>query len=83
MNYGILMAQNPTLLHTQINQSGQEIQYYEHPYYGEDYPVIAVSHEHQKAVLTNFYDTYDFYEDSEYNYAYKDGVFDCEFEFEN
>lgn len=82
MNYEKLMAKNPTLLHTQINQLGQEIQYYEHPIYGEDYHVIAVSHEHQKAVLTDFYDTGDFYEDSEYNYTYKDGEFDCAFEFE-
>ena len=81
MKYGILMAQNPTLLHTMVNQLGQEIEYYEHPTYGDTYPVIAVLHSAEQAKLTDFYDTEDFFEDSDYNYVYLNGLFDCAFNF--
>jgi len=67
LNYKNLMEQEPTVYEEMINQIGQKVQFVEHPTKGEDYPVIAVFPEYEKAVVTNFFDCSDFYIDSDYN----------------
>ena len=51
-NYDKLMSANPERLGTVYG----EVALYEHPTYGEDVPVIAVSHKHKLAWCSTFYD---------------------------
>lgn len=77
LNFEKLMAENPTEYSRIKNQLDQEIIFVEHPFEGEDYPVIAVFPQEKIAACTDFYDTGDFYENSEYLPMFKDGVVDC------
>lgn len=67
MNYDKLFKYNPTELDSVVNQKGQKITFYENPF-NPDYPVIAVYKD--KAHETDFFDTGDFFEDSDYNPIY-------------
>lgn len=80
MNYATLMGANPTKYHSVVNQLGQTIDLYEHPILGDSAKVIAVYHEEKYAAYIDFYDTDDFYEDSDYNPCYINGKFQCAFE---
>lgn len=82
MNYEKLMQANPTSLeHKVYNSEGQEIEFYEQPTKGDLSPVIAVCHELKFAAETDFWDTEDFYEGSEYNPVfYENGAMVCEFD---
>lgn len=80
LNYKKLIDNNPTLYDSITNQLGQKIDFYEHPFKGDEYPVIAVYHEKEMAVCTDFYDVGDFFEGSDYNPIYKDGEIKCAFE---
>lgn len=51
-NYDKFMAQKPTHLGTVYG----EVEVYEHPVYGDEAPVIGVSHKHRLAFNTGFYD---------------------------
>ena len=82
LNYEKLMALEPTVYETKVNQLGQEIVLVEHPLKGEDYPVIAIYHAEKIAVRTDFWDCDDFYENSEYMPVFKDGEIDCAFNFD-
>jgi len=73
LNYQRLMTLKPTLYDTIVNQLGQRIDLYEHPTKGDSYPVIAVYDEEKLAVCTDFWDTEDFYEGSDYNLCYMHG----------
>lgn len=75
------MALKPTIYKTIVNQRGQKIDLVEHPIKGDNYPVIAVCHEHKAAAATEFFDTEDFGEGSEYNPVYMHGGFKCAWEF--
>jgi len=50
------MEKNPTKYGEILNAKNQLIEFYEHPYYGQDVPVIAVCHELKLAGLTTFYE---------------------------
>lgn len=73
LNYQRLMALKPTIYETITNQLGQKIDLVEHPTLGDQSQVIAIYHEQKVARYTGFYDTEDFYEDSEYNPLYLHG----------
>jgi hypothetical protein len=59
MNYTKLMMQNPFELDRMMNDKGQLITFYEHPHYGDEYPVLIVCHEQELVDHTDFYDTSD------------------------
>jgi hypothetical protein len=80
LNYTRLMALNPTKYGDVVNQLGQTVEFYEHPTRGDEHPVIAVIHELSVAYVTDFYDTEDFYEGSEYNPVYAHGEMLCAWE---
>jgi len=77
IHYGNLMADKPLLLDSIINQFGQKVDFYEDQESGDFAPVIAVINE--IAVITDFFDTDDFYQDSEYNPVLIDGKIQCYF----
>ena len=79
-NYEKLMAAKPTIYDTITNCLGQKIDLMEHPSQGDLAPVIAVSHELKLASDTDFFDTEDLHEGSDYNPIFKDGKLMCEFE---
>jgi hypothetical protein len=56
LNYTKLMSHNPTSLGKMMNDKGQQIEFFEHPTRGDEYPVIAVLHETQQAGNTEFYE---------------------------
>lgn len=67
LNYKKLMAAKPTKLDEVINQKGQNVTFYEHPVHGDQAEVIAVFHKVKAAFNTEFWDTDDFFKDSDYN----------------
>ncbi len=76
------MAQEPTSYGKMINDKGQEIEFFEHPFYGDEAEVIVVSHELKLASYSGFHDTHDMTADihSEYQPSFKDGrlfIGDC------
>ena len=79
-NYKKLIENNPTIYKTIINQLGQSIYLVEHPFKGDEVPVIAVYHKEKIAAYTDFFDTEDFYIDSEYNPIYIEGKIICFYE---
>lgn len=70
LNYTRLMAAEPLVYSRMYNDLGQEVIFVEHPYEGDDFPVIAVFPEFKVAVETDFYDCEDFYEGSDYTPVY-------------
>ena len=85
LNYKKLMAANPTKLGEMTNSLGQKIEFLEHPYRGDDYPIIVVCHELKLAATSDFYDTDDMVaEHGEYAPSFQDGkLFIGEFEHED
>jgi hypothetical protein len=74
MNYEKLMKLNPFKYGEIINEKKQLIEFYEHPYYGQDFPVIAVCHELKLAQQTTFYELVDMIaEHGEYTPIFIDG----------
>jgi hypothetical protein len=74
---------NPTVLGTITNQLNQTIELIEHPTLGDEYPIIARYTDASGNVntyATDFFDTADFYDDSEYNPIYIYGEMHCAFE---
>ena len=59
MNYTKLMSQAPTELGKMMNDLNQSITFYEHPKYGDEYPILIVCHELELASHTDFMDTSD------------------------
>jgi hypothetical protein len=75
------MDANPEVYSEIVNQANQTITFMEHPYKGEDYPVIAVCHEFKVAYCTDFWDIFDFRSGSDYNpIVREDGSMVCFFE---
>ena len=66
LNYTKLMDANPMEYSEIVNQANQTISFMEHPYKGDEYPVIAVCHEREVAYCTDFWDIEDFFEGSDY-----------------
>jgi hypothetical protein len=82
VNYQKLMTLNPTEYSRIVNQREQEVVFYEHPLLGDEYPVIAVFPDLEVAVVTDFYDTEDMYEGSEYLPVYMHGEVRCAWEYD-
>ena len=59
MNYEKLMKHNPTSLGIIVNSIGQEIEFFEHPLKGDEFPVIIVCHELKLADYSDFMETDD------------------------
>lgn len=62
-----LMSHNPTKYGEQLNQLGQLQEFYEHPLKGDEAPVICIID--GIAFDTDFFDTDDFFDGSDYNYC--------------
>lgn len=74
MNYEKLMSRKPTSYGTMINTQGQTIEFFEHPLFGDEFPVIIVCHELGLADHTDFMDIDDMIEDhKEYEPSFIDG----------
>ena len=74
LNYKKLMEAEPTIYDRMTNSIGQEIVFYEHPYKGDEFPVIIVCHELKLADYTDFMETLDMMEDhKEYEPSFVDG----------
>ena len=56
MNYQKLMSQNPTEYGKYSNSKGQLITFVEHPFKGDEFPVICVCHELQLAEASDFFE---------------------------
>tara|TARA_R110002126_G_scaffold84893_2_gene205988 strand:+ start:152 stop:403 length:252 start_codon:yes stop_codon:yes gene_type:complete len=56
MNYSKLMSLNPCKYGEIVNNQKQLIEFYEHPIFGQDEPVIAVCHELGIAKSTDFFE---------------------------
>ena len=56
MNYETLMKTNPTVLAEMTNSLGQKIQFVEHPFFGDEVPIICVNHELKAVASTTFYE---------------------------
>ena len=79
--YSKFMSLNPTKLMTLTNQRGQRVNIYEDPTGGDSRPVLAAFPEHGVVRRTGFFDTEDFYADSDYNPVITDeGDVVCAFE---
>lgn len=82
MNYEKLMNLEPTKYGEVKNNIGQLIEFYEHPIYGQDEPVVAVCHELKLAFYTDFYELDDMIaEHGEYTPIFIDGKIHYGYEF--
>jgi hypothetical protein len=74
LNYQKLMDKNPTSYGKMINDQGQEIEFFEHPIFGDETEVIVACHELQLASYSTFFDTHDMTaEHGEYQPSFVDG----------
>jgi hypothetical protein len=74
MNYKKLMDLDPTSYGKMTNSLGQEIEFFEHPLRGDEFPVIIVCHELELADYTDFMETVDMEaEHGEYQPSFVDG----------
>ena len=70
INFSDLMEQKPTLLDRMINSYGQEVAFYEHPFKGDEAPVIVVFPYEAKAYSSGFYDLEDMMKNEDYEPLY-------------
>jgi hypothetical protein len=82
LNYQKLMAYKPTVYQSFTNCLGQSMEFVEHPLQGDLNPVIVVFKDEELAFETDFYDTHDFYIDSDYQPVLVNGECMCYFEIE-
>tara|TARA_R110002051_G_scaffold134998_1_gene207956 strand:+ start:1135 stop:1395 length:261 start_codon:yes stop_codon:yes gene_type:complete len=82
LSFTKLMALKPFKLDTFTNQCGQIVDIYEHPTQGDMHTVLGVIESEKIAFDTDFFDTNDFYENSDYNPIFKDGKVKPAFEFD-
>ena len=76
LNYKQLMAENPTEYGRMVNSFGQEIIFVEHPFRGDEYPVICVSKDLELAAASTFYELDDMMADhKEYEPNFYNGEF--------
>jgi len=76
LNYEKLMNENPLEYEKMTNSIGQEISFVEHPFRGDEYPVICVCHKLKLAACSDFFETDDMLEDhKEYEPSFKDSKF--------
>jgi len=82
LNYQRLMALNPTVYCTITNKEGQVMDLVEHPIKGDESPVIIVYHNEKLAVCSDFFDTEDMVNNSDYEPVYMYGEMNLRFEVE-
>lgn len=76
ISYEKLMVQRPFVYEKFTNSLGQEIEFVEHPIYGDEAEVICVCHELKLASYSSFYETADMLEEhKEYEPKFIDGKF--------
>ena len=76
LNYEKLMNENPLEYEKMTNSIGQEISFVEHPFRGDEHPVICVCHKLKLAACSGFMETEDMLEDhKEYEPSFKDSKF--------
>ncbi len=74
--YNKLMKENPSEYDNFTNSKGQKISFVEHPFRGDEYPIICVCHELKLACCSDFFETDDMLEDhKEYEPSFEDGKF--------
>jgi len=74
LNYQKLMDRNPTSYGKMINDQGQEIEFFEHPIFGDESEVIVACHELKLASYSTFFETDDMTaEHGEYQPSFVDG----------
>jgi hypothetical protein len=74
LNYQKLMEHSPTVYETFVNKLGQTIDLVEHPFKGDEAPVIVVCHELKLAAYSSFFECEDMTaEDGEYQPSFEDG----------
>jgi hypothetical protein len=56
LNFKKLQEFEPSVYHEMINSQGHHILFVEHPFFGDEYPVIIMFTEHEKAFNSEFYD---------------------------
>ena len=82
MNYKKLMSHNPTKYGEVVNSLHQKVEFYEHPIRGDGVPVIAVCHELELALYTDFFELDDMVpEDREYEPLFVNGELKYGYEF--
>jgi hypothetical protein len=76
LNYEKLMAQTPTEYGRMINSLGQEIVFVEHPFKGDEAPVICICHKEKLAAYSTFFELDDMTADhKEYEPSFQEGKF--------
>lgn len=76
INYDKLMVHNPTEYGKMINSLGQEITFVEHPFKGDESPVICICKEQKLAAYSTFYELDDMTaEHKEYEPSFQEGQF--------
>jgi len=82
LSYTSLMNLKPTFYSSIINQLGQKVDFYEHPTQGDESEIIGVIEKYKEAFQTGFFDTEEFYKDSDYNPVYMHGSVSPAWEFD-
>lgn len=57
--YTKLIENDAFVYRTMLNEKGQKIVFYEHPFYGDSAPVMVAFPEYKLAFTSDFYDIYD------------------------
>ena len=56
LNFAKLEEFEPTIYHEFVNSQGKQIRFVEHPFDGDEYPIIIMFMEDRKAFNSGFYD---------------------------
>lgn len=84
VNFEKLMAKEPYMYDEIINTQGLRVQFYEHPVWGDEFPVLVVFPAEKLAFCSEFFDTDDMMANGDYEPQLMDdqhgGVCMCRFE---
>lgn len=84
VNFEKLMAKEPYMLDEMTNTQGLRIEFYEHPVFGDEVPVLVVFPAEKLAFISDFYETDDMMANGDYEPQLMDdqgkGVCMCRFE---
>lgn len=84
VNFEKLMAKEPYMLDEMTNTQGLRIEFYEHPVFGDEVPVLVVFPAEGLAFISDFYETDDMMANGDYEPQLMDdqgaGVCMCRFE---
>lgn len=83
LKFDKIMEFNPSIYDEFINSQGKKIIFCEHPFYGDEYPVLVVFPDDKVAFVSDFFETIDMMaEHKEYEPVLIDGGI-CIYGFEN